>query len=99
VSRDAPRRRRSGEWRSRLKYQSPLSRQNVGEHEWLIQRLRTSNLGSPNSVQILSVDLGDRLHKLKALRTLADYRMGRRWRPGIEDQACDEAAEILRLAV
>jgi hypothetical protein len=90
---------RCEDWRSRLKYQSPVGRGNFGDHEWLIQRLKNPSLGLPKSVQALSQDLGDRLHKLKTVRTLADYRLSNRWPTGIEDQACDEAAEILRLAV
>lgn len=90
---------RCEDWRFRLKYQSPIARGSFGEHEWLIQRLSNPNLGLAKPLQLLSQDLGGRLQHLRALRTLADYRLGNRWPPGVEDQACDEAAEILRLAI
>jgi hypothetical protein len=90
---------RCDEWHSGLKYQSGVTRQGFGDHEWLIQRLLRPNLGNPTAVQQLSQDLGDRLRRLKGVRTLADYHLRRRWPPGIENQACQEAEDILQLAV
>lgn len=91
---------RCREWHgTRIRYQSTFQTQNAGEHEALIQKLLHPNLGNANGQQQLSLELGQRLRDLKPLRVLADYRLRQSIPVGMEDQACDEAAEILRLAV
>lgn len=91
---------RCSEWHStRLRYQSTFQAQNAGEHEVLIQKLLHPSLGNSNGQSRLSRDLGQRLQTLKPLRVLADYRLRQSVPIGLENQACDEAAEILRLAV
>jgi hypothetical protein len=88
------------EWHgSRIRFQSTFQAQNAGEHETLIQKLLHPNLGNPNRQQQLSLELGRRLRDLKALRVLADYRLRQSIPTGLEDQASDEAADILRLAI
>lgn len=88
------------EWHgTRLRYQSSFVAQHAGDHESLIQKLLHPNLGNTNGQQQLSLELGQRLRDLKPLRVLADYRLRQSIPAGLEDQACDEAAEILRLAV
>lgn len=90
---------RCKDWHGALHYHGSCSMAHAGEHEKLIQQLKNPSMGIPAPRQKLSRDLGKKLEALKALRVLADYRLGRQMATGLEAQACAEADDILANAV
>jgi hypothetical protein len=87
------------DWHSSLRPNFGSARPNAGLHEKLIEQLKNPHVMLAANKKTLSRDLGDRLARLKDLRTLADYRLSRNIPATLHQQACAEADQILALAI